>query len=191
MRCIAVKVASLLTLSTNPTFEMEKLKMQASEVHQKLDRYSYKEVLLAVRSRQDSQHYVRQVQRAQIFFQQMTTSLELSNKVTNFYSKQKWATYGLTKVVDHVAKLLNDGSKRKFQPLEKFTSLKHTTNDIENCCALIQKFISKNYMTFELEFRCSLVISDLKESQDHRKDESIENRKRNHAEPDNVGKTAS
>ena len=32
---------------------------------------------------------------------------------------------------------------------------------------------------------------DLKESQDHRKDESTENRKRNHAEPDNVGETVS
>ena len=34
---------------------MEKLKKQASEVHQKLDGYTYEEVLLAVRSRQDSQ----------------------------------------------------------------------------------------------------------------------------------------
>ena len=43
--------------------------------------------------RQDSQRYVRQVQRAQIFFQQMTTSHELSSKVTKFYSKQKCATH--------------------------------------------------------------------------------------------------
>ena len=76
-------------------------------------------------SRQDSQCYVRQVQRAQIFFQQMTTSHELSSKISKFYSKQKWATHDLRKVVDHVAKQLNDGSKRKFQPLEKTTSLKH------------------------------------------------------------------
>ena len=108
------------------------MKRQASEVHQKLDGYTYEEVLLAVRSGQDSQRYVRQVQRAQIFVQQMTTSHELSSKVTKFYSKQKWATHDLKKEVDHVAKLLNDGSKRKFQPLEKTTSLKNTANDIEN-----------------------------------------------------------
>ena len=46
---------------------MEKLKRQASEFHQKLDVYTYEEVLLAVRSRQDSERYVRQVQRAPIF----------------------------------------------------------------------------------------------------------------------------
>ena len=62
----------------------------------------------------------------------MTTSHELSSKVTNIYSKQKWATHDLKKVVDHVAKLLNGGSKRKFQPLEKTTNLKHTANDIES-----------------------------------------------------------
>ena len=62
----------------------------------------------------------------------MTTSHELSSKVTNFYSKEQWATHDLKKVIDHVAKLLNDGSKRKFQPLEKTTSLKHTANDIES-----------------------------------------------------------
>ena len=62
----------------------------------------------------------------------MTTSHELSSKVTNFYSKHKWATHDLKKVIDHVAKLLNDGSKRKFQPLEKTTSLKYTANDIES-----------------------------------------------------------
>ena len=74
----------------------------------------------------------KQVQRAQIFVQQMTTSHELSSKVTNFHSKQKWSTQDLKKVVDHVAKLLNDGSKRKFQPLEKITTLKQTANDIES-----------------------------------------------------------
>ena len=84
-----------MPLSTSPTFEMEKLKRQASEVRQKLDGYTYEEVLLAVRSRQDSQRYVRQVQRVQIFVQQMTTSHELSSEVTNFYSKQKWATHDL------------------------------------------------------------------------------------------------
>ena len=31
-----------------------------------------------------------------------------------------------------MAKLLNDGSKRKFQPLEKTTSLNYTANDIES-----------------------------------------------------------
>ena len=111
---------------------MEKLKRQASEFHQKLDGYTYEEVLLAARSRQDSQRYVRQVQRAQIFVQQMTTSHELSSKVTKFYSKQKWATHDLKKVVDHVAKPLNDESKRRFQPLGKTTGLKHTANDIES-----------------------------------------------------------
>ena len=55
-----------MPLSTNHTFEMEKLKKQASEVHQKLDGYTYEEVLLAVRSRQDSQRYVRQVQRTDL-----------------------------------------------------------------------------------------------------------------------------
>ena len=113
-------------MSTNLTFEMERLKKQASEVHQKLDGYTYEEVLLAVRSRQNSQRYVCQVQRAQIFVQQMTTSHERSSKITNFYSKLKLATHDLKKVVDHVAKLLKAGSKRKFQPLEKTTSLKHT-----------------------------------------------------------------
>ena len=121
-----------MPLSTSPTFEMEKLKKQVSEVHQKLDRYTYEEVLLAVRPRQDSQRYVRQVQREQIFVQQMTTSHELSSKVTNFYSKQKWAIHDLKKVVDHVVKPLIVGSKRKFQPLENTTSLKHTANDIES-----------------------------------------------------------
>ena len=109
---------------------MEKLKKQASEVHQ--IGYTYEEVLLAVRSRQDSQRYVRQVQSAQIFVQQMTTSHELSSKVTNFYSKQKWATHDLKNVVDHAAKLLNNGSKKNFQPLEKATSLRHTDNDLES-----------------------------------------------------------
>ena len=74
----------------------------------------------------------KQVQRAQIFVQQMTTSHELSSKVTSFHSTQKWSTQDLKKVVDHVAKLLNDGSKRKFQPLEKITTLKQTANDIES-----------------------------------------------------------
>ena len=81
----------------------------------------------------------------------MTTSHELSGKVTKIYSKQKWATHDLKKLVDHVAKLLNDGSKRKFQPLEKTTSLKHTTNDFESfpyeaqeelqCRALTQSWV--------------------------------------------------
>ena len=62
----------------------------------------------------------------------MTTSHELSSEVTNFYSKPRWATYDLRKVIDHVAKLLNDRSKSKFQPLEKTTSLKHTANDIKS-----------------------------------------------------------
>ena len=87
---------------------------------------------MAVRSRQYSQRYVRQVQRAQIFVQQMTVVMSCQVKLQNFYSKQKWAVRDLKKVVDHVAKLLNDGSKRKFQPLEKTTSLKHTANDIES-----------------------------------------------------------
>ena len=68
-----------MPLSANPTIEMEKLKKQASEVHQKLDGYTYEEVLLAVRSLQDSQRYFRQLQRAQIFVQEMTTSNELSS----------------------------------------------------------------------------------------------------------------
>ena len=79
-----------MPLSNSPTFEMEKLKRQASEFHQKLDGYTYEEVLLAVRSRQDSERYVRQVQRARIFVEQMTTSHGLSSKITNFYSKQNW-----------------------------------------------------------------------------------------------------
>ena len=113
-RCLARKVARLMPFSTNPTFEMEKLKKRASEVHQKLDGYTYEKVLLAVGFRQDSQSYVRQMQRAQIFVQQMTTAHQLSSKVTNFYSKQNWATHDLKKVVDHMAKLLNVESKRKF-----------------------------------------------------------------------------
>ena len=40
--------------------------------------------------------------------------------------------HDLKKVVDHVAKLLNYASKRKFQPLEKTTSLKHTGDEIES-----------------------------------------------------------
>ena len=40
---------------------------------------------------------------------------ELSSKFTNFYSKQKWSTHDMKKVVDHVAKALKVGSKRKFQ----------------------------------------------------------------------------
>ena len=42
-----------MPLSTGLTFEMEKLKRQASEVHQKLDEYTYEEVLLAVQPQQD------------------------------------------------------------------------------------------------------------------------------------------
>ena len=76
-----------MPLSTNLTFEMEKLKKQASDVHQKLDGYTYEEVLLAARSRQDSQRYVRQVQRTQIFVQQMTISHELSSKVKKLLLK--------------------------------------------------------------------------------------------------------
>ena len=52
---------------------------------------------------------VCQMQRGQNFVQQMTTYHELTSKFTNFYSKQKWATHDLKKVVDHVARLLNDG----------------------------------------------------------------------------------
>ena len=76
-RCLARKVAKLMFLSTSPTFEMEKLKRQASEVHRKLDGFTYEEILLAVRSRQGSKRYVRQMLCAQIFVQQMTTSYEL------------------------------------------------------------------------------------------------------------------
>ena len=54
----ARKVAKLMPLSTSPTFEMEKLKRQASEVHQKLDEYTYEEVLLAVQSQQDPQRFL-------------------------------------------------------------------------------------------------------------------------------------
>ena len=69
----------------------------------------------------------------------MTTSHQLSSKVTNFYSRQKWATHGLKKVVDNVAKLLNVESKRKFQPLEKTTSLKHTANHIVTICSMLNQ----------------------------------------------------
>ena len=54
------------------------------------------------------------------------TSHELSSKFTNFYVKQK-ATHDLK--ADHVIKMLNDGSKRKFLLLEKSRSLKLTAND--------------------------------------------------------------
>ena len=64
-RSLVRKVAGLMLFSTNPTFEMEKLKKPASEVHQNLDIYTYGEFLLAVGSRKDSQSYVCQVQRAQ------------------------------------------------------------------------------------------------------------------------------
>ena len=138
-RSLASKVARIMPLFTNPTFEMEKLKKRASEFHQNLDGYNHENVLLAVRSRQDSQCFVRQVQRAQIFIQQMTTSREFSCEFANFYSKSKWATHDLKKVVDHVAKVLNDGSKRKFQTLEKMTNLKHTANDIENFSYEVQE----------------------------------------------------
>ena len=73
-----------MPLSTKPTLEMEKLKKQASEIHQKLNGYIYEDDLLAVRSRQDSQRYVRQLQRTQIFIQQMTTSHEMSSEITSF-----------------------------------------------------------------------------------------------------------
>ena len=56
-----------MPLSTNPTFEMEKLKKQASEVQQKLNGYTYEEVLLAMQSREASQRYVCQGQLPQIF----------------------------------------------------------------------------------------------------------------------------
>ena len=80
----------------------------------------------------DSQRYFRQVQSAQFFVQQMTTSHELSSKVTKFYSKQKWETHDQKNVVHHAAKLLNDRSKENFQPLEKATSLRHTANELES-----------------------------------------------------------
>ena len=38
-RSLARKVAMLMLLSSNHTFEMEKLEKQASEVHQELDGY--------------------------------------------------------------------------------------------------------------------------------------------------------
>ena len=150
-----------MSLSTNPTFEMEKLKKHTSEVRQKLDGYTLAtEVLLAVRSRKDSQRYVRQVQHAQIFVHQTTTSQELSSKVTNFYSKQKWATYDMKKVVDHVAKLLNDGSKRKFQPLEKTISLKHTANDIESFPYEVQEEFQSRALTQSWVGVCDVIFSD-------------------------------
>ena len=61
---------------------MEKLKKQASKIRQKLDGYTYEEVLQRARDRQDSQLYVRHMQRSQIFVQQMTTYPGLSIKVT-------------------------------------------------------------------------------------------------------------
>ena len=138
---------------------MEKLKrQQASEVHQKVDGYIYEEFLLAVRSRQDSQRYVCQVQRAQIFVQQMTTSTELSSEVINFYSKQKWETHDLKKVVDHAAKLLNDRSKKKFQPLEKTTSLKLTANDIESFPYEAQEELQSRSMTQSWVGICDVIF---------------------------------
>ena len=83
-----------MPLSTNPTFDLDKLKTQASEFQLKLDGYTYEEVLLAVRSRQISQCYVRQVQRAQIFVQQVTTSHELSSKLRVF--TQSWSGQPMT-----------------------------------------------------------------------------------------------
>ena len=77
----------------------------------------------------------------------MTTSPELSSKVTNFYSKQKWATHDLKKGVEHWAKLLNDGSKRKFQPLEKTTSLKHTANEFESFLYEVQEELQSRALT--------------------------------------------
>ena len=119
------------------------MKKQASEVHQKLDRYTYVEVLLAVRSRQDSQRYVRQ-----IFVQQMTTSHELSSKIT----------HDLKKVVDLVAKLLNDGSMGKFQPLEKTTSLKHTANDIESFPYEVPEELQSRALTKSWVGICDVII---------------------------------
>ena len=147
-----------MPLSTSPTFEMEKVKRQASEDYQKMDGYTYEDVLLAVRSRQDSQRYIRQEQRPQIFVQQMTISHELSSKVANFYSKQKWETRDLKKVVDHVAKLLNDGSKRKFQPLEKTTSLKHIANDIESFPYEAQEELQSRQLTQSWVSICDVII---------------------------------
>ena len=88
----------------------------------------------------------------------MTTSHELSSKVTNFYSKQNWATHDLEKVVDHVAKLFNDGSKRKFQPLEKTTSLKHTANDIESLPFEAQEELQSHPLTMSWVGICDVIF---------------------------------
>ena len=98
------------------------------------------------------------MQRAQIFVQQMTTSRELSSKFTNFYSKQKWATHDLKKVVEHVAKLLNDGSKRKIQPFEKTTSLKHTAHDIESFPYEAQEVLQSRALTQSWVGICGVIF---------------------------------
>ena len=90
----------------------------------------------------------------------MTTSHELSSKVKNFYSKQQWETHDLKKVVHHVAKLLNDGSKRKFQPLEKTTRLKHTANDIESFPYEAQEVLQSRALTQSWVGICDVMFPD-------------------------------
>ena len=85
-------------------------------------------------------------------------SHEMSGKVANFCSKQKWATHDLKKVVDHVAKLLNDGSKRKFQPLEKSTSLTHTSNDIESFPYEAQEELQSRVLTQSWVGICDVIF---------------------------------
>ena len=88
----------------------------------------------------------------------MTISCELSSKVTNFYSKQKWATHDLKKLVDHVAKLFKDGSKRTFQPLEKTTSMKHTTNHIESFPYEVQEELQSHALTQSRVGICDRIV---------------------------------
>ena len=58
-----------------------------------------------------------------------------------------------------MAKLLNDGSKRKFQPLEKTTSLKHTANDIESFPYEAQEKLQKRAMTQSWVGICDVIFA--------------------------------
>ena len=79
-------------------------------------------------------------------------------KLQTFTQSRIGQPHDLEKVVDHVAKLFNDGSKRKFQPLEKTTSLKHTANDIESLPFEAQEELQSRPLTMSWVGICDVIF---------------------------------
>ena len=78
----------------------------------------------------------------------MTASHELSSEIRNIYTKRKWSTIDLKKMVEHVSKLLNDGSRRNVHLLVKSKCLKLAANNyIENFPCEVEEELQVRVLT--------------------------------------------